>query len=69
MKRKIYTNTPSENASNPLPEPHQVILQSLMEEEFAAELSLLSHQQLSPRPEAIEQLLHTINRKTLEGHC
>lgn len=69
MKRKIYTNTPSNNPSNQLPEPHHTIQQSLMEEEFSSEIAILQSHKLNPRPEAVEDLLNIINRRTLEGHC
>ena len=69
MKRKIYTDSPSTNPQNQLPEPAHLIQQSLMEEEFAAEIAILQTQKLHPRPEAVEDLLGLINRRTLEGHC
>ena len=69
MKRKIYTDSPSNNTENQVLEPAHLIQQSLMEEEFSSEIAVLQTQKLNPRPEAIEDLLNLISRKTLEGHC
>ena len=65
MDKKIYT--PTNLSTNQHPEPHHLIQETLLEEEFSSEISILQNQKLMPRPEGVEALLNKINRKTLEG--
>lgn len=65
MEKKLHDSLPFEPHSLRLPNPHHTIQQSLMEEEFSAELALLQGQKLTPRPEAVEQLLHMIAQQSV----
>lgn len=65
MEKKLHTSLPIDPQSHSLPTPHHTIQQSLMEEEFSAELALLQAQKLMPRPEAVERLLDMIGRQSV----
>lgn len=65
MDQKLH-HTFSVAQSHPVEEPHLLIRQNLLEEQFAAEIDMVRKVVLLPRPEAIENLLNLINRKTLE---
>lgn len=65
MDQKLH-HTSSVAHSHTVEEPHLLIRQNLLEEQFAAEIDLVRKVVLQPRPEAIENLLDLINRKTLE---
>ncbi len=54
--------------SNQAVTPHEVLQQINMEDEFAPELDLLKKQVLTPRPQAVEQLLQLIHGHTVEQH-
>lgn len=65
MEKKLHTSLPLDPQSHSLPSPHQTIQQSLMEEEFSAEIALLQGLKLMPRPEAVAQLLDKIDRQSV----
>lgn len=66
MDQKLH-HTPSvaQSLNNP-EEPHLLLRQALLEEQFAAEIDMVRKAKLQARPEAIENLLDLISRKTLE---
>ncbi len=65
MEKKLHTSLPLNPPSHTQPSPHQTIQQSLMEEEFSAEIALLQGLRLMPRPEAVAQLLDRIDRQSV----
>lgn len=65
MDQKLH-HTFSLAQSHNVEEPHLLIRQNLLEEQFAAEIDMVRKVSLQPRPEAIENLLDLISRKTLE---
>ena len=65
MEKKLYTSLTPDHQNHSLPDPHHTIQQSLMEEEFSAELTLLSQYKMTPRPEAIAALLQMIAGKSV----
>lgn len=68
MNEKIYTQPNSANHSDDPSEPHHIMQQILLEENFSNELALLQSLKMMPRPEAVEDLLYKINLKMLEEH-
>ena len=65
MDKQLHSFLLSDQHSNPLPEPHHTIQKSIMEEEYASELSLLQTHKLNPRPEAVQQLLQIITHNSI----
>jgi len=60
MDKQLHTFLPSDQHTPSFPDPHHTIQQSVMEEEFSAELALLQSHKLNPRPEAVARLLQLI---------
>jgi hypothetical protein len=65
MEKKLHYSLPFDQQSHYLPNPHHTIQETIMEEEFSAELALMQGQKLMPRPEAVEQLLHMIAQQSV----
>jgi hypothetical protein len=65
MEKQLHSFLFSDQHSNPLPDPHHVIQQSIMEEEFSSELAILQSYKLNPRPEAVTSLLQMIASKSV----
>lgn len=65
MEKKLHTSLSFNPQSHSQSSPHQTIQQSLMEEEFSAEIALLQGLKLMPRPEAVAQLLDKIDRQSV----
>mgnify|MGYP003579628083 CR=1 FL=1 len=65
MEKKLHTPLPLDQQSHYLPNPHHTIQQTIMEEEFSAELALLQGQKFMPRPEAVDQLLQMIAQQSV----
>lgn len=66
MDQKLHhTSSVAQSPENP-EQPILLLRQTLLEEQFAAEIDMVRKVKLQARPEAIENLLHLINRKTLE---
>jgi|GEM_PF-1126272 len=60
MKRKLHTSLSAEPGNTPVSQTHHILLQSFLEEEYAAELAHLKQARLEPRPEAVASLLQQI---------
>lgn len=62
MEKKLHTPLGTHQDSETFPDAHHTIYQSILEEEYAAELALLKNGQASlhPRPEAVQALLQMI---------
>jgi hypothetical protein len=65
MEKQLHSFLLSDQHSNPLPDPHHTIQQSIMEEEFSSELAMLQTYKLNPRPEAVVNLLQMITKNSV----
>jgi hypothetical protein len=65
MEKKLHETFDSNNPSGNVPGPHHFIQQSLLEEEFSAEMTFVQNQKMSPRPEAVEVLLQMIAQQSV----
>ena len=64
MDKKLHTSLPSsdKNADQGAL-PHDVLLQSFIEDDYAAELNFLKENKLQPRTEAVVRLLQLIGQQ------
>lgn len=61
MKKKLHASLSASTPDNQaVPQPHHILLESFLDDEYAAELSLLKQAALQPRPEAVAALLQQI---------